>query len=292
MTLMVTGTDGLLGSAICRIGADGVFLGNSIDLAAPQTVTAMFCACHPTHVIHCAAKVGGIKANAEEPESMFHDNAVMNAMVIHEAAVSGVKHFVAFGSNCAFDPSLAVANEANIHDGKPYGNNLAYGYAKRMIDVHLDAAQQQFGMTATYIIPPSMYGPCDNFGDGGHVVPSLIRKAVEAKRTGRDWIEVWGDGSAVRDVAYSEDVAAVVMDSLDAKPRRLVLGGVSMSIRDIAIVICAVVGIREIRWRTDKPNGQLRRPRVQARAWPTSFLEGVERTVAWLEEHWPNVRGM
>ena len=52
--------------------------------------------------------------------------------------------------------------------------------------------------------PTAVYGPHDDFDPGtSHVVPALVRKAVEKL----DPFEVWGTGDEVRDFLHVEDFA-------------------------------------------------------------------------------------
>lgn len=293
MRLMVTGTDGMLGSAIAR-KCKCFPVGRKYNLKDALTFMNLVYEQQPTHIIHCAASVGGWQRNADEPESLFHDNVVMNATVIHVAARLGVKHFIAFGSNCAFDPGMAEAKDSNIHEGMPYKNNRAYGYAKRMIDIHLQAAHDQYGMSGAYVIPPSMYGPNDNFGEDGHVIPSLIRKAMEAKTAGRNFIELQDDGSAIRNVAYVDDVADWVLRNAGALEYEasVILGGEDISVANMAMTVASVAGISAVKLNGCRLEQQQKRPSVESNDFPTKFREGIEKTVAWVQERWPNVRGM
>jgi GDP-L-fucose synthase len=259
------------------------------DLRNPAVVEEILKTARPDCVIHCAAKVGGVKKNRDCPEEMFFDNVVMTANLIHAAARTGVKRFVAFGSNCMYGevPELLPTN---IHTGEPYVNNRAYGFAKRMVEVHLVAARAQYGMKTTYVVPVSMYGPEDNFSlEDAHVIPSLIHKCFLA----RDEFRVWGDGSAVREVVFSEDVARVVLQLLDSDRDRVVVGsGQFVSVKEMAETIARQMDFRgRIVWETDKPGGQKTRPPAQALNFAyTPFEEGVRLTCQWFREAYPQVR--
>ena len=51
--------------------------------------------------------------------------------------------------------------------------------------------------------PTSVYGPYDNFNwESSHVIPALIRKVVER----HDPVEIWGDGTAIKDLVYIDDL--------------------------------------------------------------------------------------
>lgn len=293
MRILVTGSRGLLGSAFRRTapeyqGHDFVF-DPVLDLRVPEQARALLEETRPEGVIHCAAKVGGVKLNQEQPETMFHDNILLSANMIHHAALLGVKKFVAFGSNCAFG-DVPELRPDNIQVGEPYASNRAYGYAKRMTAIHLTAAREQYGMATQYVVPVSMFGPNDNFNlQNAHVIPALIHKCYLA----RDELPVWGDGSAEREVVYAEDVARVVLDLLGKDVPSAVIGsGQCVSVRAMAEAVARHMDFRgKIVWKSEQPGGQKLRP--PARIYPFSFTpfeEAVRRTCNWFKDNYRHAR--
>lgn len=293
MIVLVTGAKGLLGSAIRRVSGEypqhGFVFSSDLDLRDGANCRRLLEEHRPECVIHCAAKVGGYEKNRTSPEELFYDNVVMAAQLFHAAAQAGVKHLVGFGSNCMYGEVEELRTD-NIHVGEPFANNRAYGFAKRMIDVHLDAVGMQYGIQTHYIVPVSMYGPEDNFHlHDAHVIPALIHKCYLA----RDSLAVWGDGEAVREVVFSEDVARIVLGRLGQPSSKLVIGsGQHVSIRTMVETIGEALGFRgRIVWQTDKPSGQKRRPPAQPFPYPyTPFPEGIRRTCQWFRDHYPHVR--
>ena len=172
--LLVTGGTGLVGSAInapIKIGSEH----NLID----QTATLnLFKGLRPTHVIHCAGKVGGLGGNMNYKGDYFYDNLMINTNVIEAARLTGVKNLVAFLSTCVFPDDVEYPlTEDKVHIGIPHNSNYPYAYAKRMADVQIKAYREQYGINYTSVIPTNIYGPNDNFDlENGHVLPSLIHK--------------------------------------------------------------------------------------------------------------------
>ena len=144
--------------------------------------------------------------------------------------------------------------------------------------------------------PVNLYGPRDHFDlENGHVIPSMIRKFVEARQAGADEVVLWGDGSATREFLYVEDAAEGILLAAErySKPEPVNLGtGIEISIRDTAAAVSNAVGYEgRIVWDTTKPNGQPRRCLDVSRAERefgfravTPFEEGLRRTVGWYRD--------
>jgi len=245
-------------------------------------------------IIHLAAHVGGIGANREHPAEFFYDNLMMGVELMHQAWQRGVGKFVAVGTVCAYPKFTPVPfREENLWDGYPEETNAPYGLAKKMLLVQAQAYRQQYGFNAIYLLPVNLYGPGDNFDlQSSHVIPALIRKALEARRRGEKELPVWGDGSPTREFLYVEDAAEGILAAAEkyngSEPVNLG-SGFEISIRDLAEMIVRLTGFAgRIVWQTDKPNGQPRRCLDVRRAkeyfgWEakTPFEEGIRRTIEW-----------
>jgi GDP-L-fucose synthase len=245
----------------------------------------------PTLIIHAAGVVGGIGANRDHPGQFFYDNAVMGIHLIEEARLAGVGKFVCLGTICAYPKFAPVPfREDDLWNGYPEETNAPYGIAKKALLVQLQAYRQEYGFRGIYLLPVNLYGPRDNFDpESSHVIPSMIRKFVEAKD--RE-VVLWGDGTPTREFLYVEDAAEAVVLAAERydKPDPVnVGGGEEISIRDLAQKIAAQMGFRgEIRWDPSKPNGQPRRRLDVSRAErefgfraKTRLDEGLQRTLAW-----------
>jgi GDP-L-fucose synthase len=245
-------------------------------------------------VIHLAANVGGIGYNLENPSTLFFDNLMMGALLMEEARLAGIEKFVGIGTICSYPKFTPVPfREDDLWSGYPEESNAAYGLSKKMLLVQGQAARQQYGFNAIYLLPTNLYGPRDNFETrSSHVIPALIRKVLEAKDAGRPQVEVWGTGSATRDFLYVDDAAEGILlaaERYDA-PEALNLGsGTEISIRDLAeliVELCDYEG--ELVWDSSKPDGQPRRMVDASRARQafgfranTDFRSGLRRTIEW-----------
>jgi len=252
-------------------------------------------------VIHLAAHVGGIGLNQAKPAELFYDNLIMGSQLIHAAYLAGVEKFVCVGTICAYPKFTPVPfKEEDLWNGYPEETNAPYGIAKKALLVQLQAYRQQYGFNGIYLLPVNLYGPMDNFDlETSHVIPALIRKVHEAQQRGQNYVEVWGDGSPTREFFYVEDAARGILlaTQLYNSPEPLNLGtGEEISIRDLIALICELMEFRgEIRWQTDKPNGQPRRCLDVSKARErigfvakVGLREGLQRTIDWYRRHASN----
>lgn len=305
---IVTGGAGFLGSFVTeqlkQRGADDVFVPRieTYNLIERDGIDAMYSealkSVNPRDVviIHLAANVGGIGANREHPAEFFYDNLMMGVQLMHEAYKRNVGKFVAIGTVCAYPKFTPVPfKEENLWNGYPEETNAPYGLAKKMMLVQAQAYRAQYGFNSIFLLPVNLYGPRDNFNlQSSHVIPALIRKALEARDRGDKELQVWGDGSPTREFLYVEDAAAGIIAAAEkyngSDPVNLG-SGFEISIKDLAELIVRFTGFRgHVTWQTDKPNGQPRRALDVSRArayfgWQATvgFEEGIRRTIEWYE---------
>jgi GDP-L-fucose synthase len=254
-------------------------------------------------VIHLAAQVGGIGANLEHPADFFYQNLMMGVELMHQGWQNGVGKFVAIGTVCAYPKFTPVPfKEDDLWNGYPEETNAPYGLAKKMLLVQAQAYRQQYGFNAIFLLPVNLYGPGDNFNlKSSHVIPALIRKAVEAKDRSDREFHVWGDGSPTREFLYVEDAADGIVTAAEkyngSAPVNLG-SGFEISIKDLVELIMKHTGYEgQILWETSYPNGQPRRSLDVSRAkglfgWQsqTPFEEGIRRTIEWFKENRPDKR--
>ena len=266
------------------------------DLIEKADVVRMLNDSKPDLVIHLAAVVGGIGHNQKNPGKFFYDNLMMGVQLIEQSRLGGVKKFLATGTVCAYPKFTPVPfKEDDLWNGYPEETNAPYGLAKKMMLVQSQAYREQYGFNSIFILPANLYGPGDNFDlETSHVIPALIRKCVEARRTGAEYIEVWGSGSATREFLYVEDCAEGIVKAAarynDGDPVNLG-NGREITIRDLVEIIGRQAGFEgEIRWQSEKPDGQPRRQLDTTRAFErfgfraqTSLAEGLRQTIDWYE---------
>jgi GDP-L-fucose synthase len=300
--ITVTGGAGFLGRFVTEMlkAYDGVeiFVPRSRDynLIEKDDINRMLDDAEPDLVIHLAAVVGGIGHNQKNPGKFFYDNLMMGVQLIEQSRLRGVKKFVATGTVCAYPKFTPVPfKEDDIWNGYPEETNAPYGLAKKMMLVQSQAYRDQYGFNSIFVLPANLYGPGDNFDlETSHVIPALIRKCVEARRSGAGFIEVWGSGSASREFLYGEDCAEGIIKAAalynESDPVNLG-NGREVVIKDLVEMIVRLTGFEgEIRWQSNKPDGQPRRQIDTTRAAErfgfrahTSLEQGLRQTIDWYE---------
>ena len=298
---LVTGGTGMVGRAI---QADRHLGSKDLDLCDREAVFAFFERERPQELIHCAARVGGVQANMRYKGDFFRENILMNTHVLEAARLFGVKRLVAFLSTCIFPDQVSYPlTEDKIHLGPPHFSNDAYAYAKRMTDIQIRAYREQYGLPYVSVIPTNIYGPGDLFDlENGHVVPALIHRCYLARERGED-LEVWGSGKPLREFIFASDVARLsewALEHYDEAEPILFSTSEEVSIRYLVEQVVDLLGFTgRVFWRTDKPEGQYRKPSSNAklrRYLPdfqfTPLVEGLAQTIAWFEANYPKVRGV
>jgi GDP-L-fucose synthase len=270
------------------------------DLTKEQSIERLFEQSRPEVLFHLAAVVGGIGANEKNPGSFFYQNAVMGIQLIEYARRFGIQKVIVVGTICAYPKFAPVPfREETLWDGYPEETNAPYGIAKKALLVQCQAYRQQYGMNAIYLLPVNLYGPRDNFDlESSHVIPALIRKMVEAKRSGAAEVTCWGDGSPTREFLYVQDCADALLlaaERYDSGEPVNLGSGEEIAIRDLVEMVAEMVGYRgRIVWDTARPNGQPRRKLDTTRAErsfgfsaKTGLREGLRETIAWYLDAMP-----
>jgi GDP-L-fucose synthase len=297
--VLVTGGNGFLGRVVVALlaskGAQVVApTHDEYDLTVPGVADAMLAKYSPSHIIHLAARVGGIGYNLVDPARLYLDNLMMGTHIIEAARAAGTEKTVLLGTVCSYPKFTPVPfNEESFWDGYPEETNAPYGIAKKAHLVHAQVNTAQYGQKFAYLIPTNLYGPGDKFHESvSHVIPALIKKCVEAKEAGADHIDVWGTGSASREYLYVEDAAAAIVLAAEIHEgtEPINLGSDrEITIRETAETIAQVTGFTgTLVWDASKPDGQPRRRIDPTRAaemlgWKAGmdFSEGLRRTVDW-----------
>ena len=224
----------------------------------------------------------------------------MGIQLIEYARRNQVEKTIVVGTTCSYPKFTPVPfREEALWDGYPEETNAPYGIAKKALLVQCQAYRQQYGMNAIYLLPVNLYGPRDNFDlETSHVIPALIRKCLEAKRTASENIVCWGDGSATRAFLYAADAAeglVLAAEKYDGADPVNLGTKEEISIRDLAETIARLCGYDGgIVWDTSQPNGQPRRCLDISRAERyfgfrarTTMPEGLAATIQWYQQSQP-----
>jgi len=258
----------------------------------------------PHYVVHLAAKVGGIQANMSEMGDFYYDNTMINTNVLESCRLYKVKKMVSLLSTCIYPDKVNYPlTEDQIHNGEPHHSNFGYAYAKRMLDVESRAYRQQYSCNYICAVPNNLYGENDNYDlENSHVIPALTRKIWEAKINNTPHIEVWGDGSPLREFTYSGDIAKILLFLLENynEPEPINIGNTEeYSISGVVEMLCRILQYDgEIIWNKNMPNGQQRKPSNNKKlldiGWKKEYYtpieEGLRNVCKWFVESYPDIR--
>lgn len=306
MKNIVTGASGLLGSEVMKLAPGSIGLNSkTCDLMVPGRLRLHLDEKFDT-VIHCAARVGGVKANTDYVADFFDDNVRMNMNVLESCKHDNLK-LVSVLSTCIYPDAAYVKyplTEDQLHIGPPHSSNFGYAYAKRMLEVQSRAYRQQHGCNFISVIPNNLYGPNDNYDlNSGHVIPALIRKFHEAKMANDKEVVVWGTGKPVREFTFSRDAAKIILWLAENYNRDepVNIGNPDwISIENLAKIIGEEIGYKgRVIFDTSKPNGQNEKPssnkKLRSLGWNgeyTSLREGLHETIKSFTDRYPRVRGV
>jgi GDP-L-fucose synthase len=286
--IFVAGHRGMVGSAICRAltaaGYQNILTRSSaeLDLRNQAAVEAFYAQEQPEYVFVAAAKVGGILANNTYRAEFLYDNLSIQNNLIHFAWKYGVKKLLFLGSSCIY-PKLAPQplKEDYLLSGPLEPTNEPYAIAKIAGIKMCEAYRDQYGCNFISAMPTNLYGPNDNYHpEHSHVLPALIRKFHEAKVQGKHEVEIWGDGTPLREFLYADDLASAclfLMNHYNDKQFMNVGCGSDISIGDLAALVMKVVGFEgNLRFDTSKPNGTPRKLMDVERLFATGWKPKVE----------------
>lgn len=306
--VIVTGGTGLAGHGIQAIKDSYplysfTFLDSKTDLLESTAFREIVSAQRPSYIIHLAANVGGLFKNLNHNVEMFETNMLMNMNVLRTCHELGVKRLVSCLSTCIFpDDTTYPISEDMLNHGPPHPSNYGYSYSKRMLDVLSRGYRDQYGDDFITVIPTNMYGEYDNFNlKDAHVIPALIHKCHIAKLENKPFV-VAGTGSPLRQFMYAQDFARVVLNLLSEPdpPTSLIVAPPEseVSIEYVARMIARQFNYEHrVVFDSSQSDGQYRKtadPAKLATMYPdfryTPIDIGLERTVRWFLEHYPNIR--
>ena len=240
------------------------------------------------YVFHLAGIKGSIDVTKSRPASFFVPLLMFNTNVLEASRRNGVKKLVYTSSIGAY-PAAEIFEETMDESGDPM--DMYPGWAKRMAELQIRAYAEEYGLEWSVVRPCNVYGQGDNFDPkNAMVIPSLMMRISN----GEDPLKVWGDGSAVRDFAFSRDVAMGTIQALMHGTRGSFINlgsGVGYSIKELVETLNQVVPFN-FEFDATKSGGFPRRVMNidRAREWvgydpQTSLLEGLSETWKWFQEN-------
>ncbi len=288
--ILVAGANGMVGSALSRALInhgygqeinEGKLLTpgrNTLDFRDYGECYKWFALNQPTVVIISASKVGGIYANNSFPTDFLLDNLKIQNNLIELSWKFNVKRLLFLGSSCVY-PKFANQPivEESLLTASLEPTNQWYAIAKIAGIKLCEALRRQYGFDAISLMPTNLYGPGDNYNEkNSHVLPALLRKFWEAKKSSLKEVTCWGTGNPLREFLHVDDLAEACIFSLEKWSPNLSLrcsenqtnslgwmnvgSGEEISIKDLANKISREIGFEgKINWDKSKPDGTPRK---------------------------------
>jgi len=302
MRIYVAGINGMVGSAItieAKAQAHEVIGKSSmeLDLTDRRAVFNELQEVRPDSLIIAAAKVGGIGANSSLPVDFLSINLQIQTNLLDAAHTAQINKVLFLGSSCIY-PKLAHQPiiESSLLTGALEPTNEQYAIAKIAGLKLVEAYRRQFGHHWINAMPSNLYGPRDNFNlESAHVLPTLIHRFHNAKVNGDNKVEVWGDGTPLREFLYVDDLAKaclMLLNNYDDSSAINIGSGQEISIGNLVELVSKVIGFSgEIKFNTDRPNGTPRKlldsSRIADLGWKpqVSLEDGIALTYNWFLAH-------
>lgn len=292
--IYIAGHRGMVGSAIERkLRKDGfnniiTRTSKELDLRNQQQVNDFFAAEQPDYVFMSAAKVGGILANNIYRAEFIYDNLMIELNVVHACHNVKVKKMLFLGSSCIY-PKMAPQplKEEYLLTGELEPTNEPYAIAKIAGIKLCESYRRQYGDNFISVMPTNLYGPNDNYDpENSHLFASFIRKFSLAKRNNLQEIEIWGDGTPMREFLHVDDMAdacVFLMENYDGEEIFNIGTGTDVTVLELAETMKEVSGFEgTFKFDASKPNGTPRKlmdvSKLENLGWKAkiSLKEGVK----------------
>lgn len=303
MNYLVTGSTGLVGSAVLRllgkleVEAQGVN-SKDFDLCSRDQTFQLISETRPKVLVMAAAKVGGIVANQKEPVGFLSVNLQIQTNLLDAAHNFNVEKVVFLGSSCIYPRDCAQPIlEEYLMTGPLEPTNAPYAIAKISGLQLVQAYRRQYGHTWISLMPTNLYGSNDNFDlESSHVLPALLRRFHEAKTNNLSSVTLWGTGSATREFLHVDDLARAILHCAKSYNEDTPLNvgtGIEISIKDLALTLARIVGYSgDVNWDKEKPDGTPRKvldvQRINGIGWKSEikFENGINDTYEWFKKNY------
>jgi len=250
----------------------------------------------PDALLIAAAKVGGIGANSSFPVDFLSLNLQIQTNLMDAAHAAGVERVLFLGSSCIY-PKYAdqPIKESSLLAGELEKTNEQYAIAKIAGLKLIEAYRRQYSARWISAMPTNLYGPRDNFDlENAHVLPALIHRFHKAKVNQLDEVEIWGDGSPLREFLHVGDLAKaclVLIDKYDGSVAINIGSGSEISISELALLVCEIVGFKgSVVFNKSRPNGTPRKlldnSKICELGWKPQIelRDGIQSTYDWFLE--------
>jgi len=244
-------------------------------------------------VFVCSANTSGAGVMAHDPLQHVTPNLIMNSTLMEESYRAGVDRFFFVSSATTYPPADYPIKEDEVFDGDPYKTYYGVGWMKRYTEILAQFYHRNDMMKIAIVRPANIYGVQGDFSDeSGHVLPALIRRALEKQSP----YMVWGNPDVVRDFTHSVDMARACLDVVE---HYAVCDPINIASGNLVTIGESVDLILKCAGHNVTPEYDESKPvTIQYRALDTtkakevigyeptiSFEDGIQETVNWIREN-------
>lgn len=293
--ILVTGGSGLVGQHLQLVLPSATFISSKdYNLTKEQDVERLF-TYKWDHVIHLAARVGGIVDNIEHPAEFAEENLLMNSLLLKHARLQGVPRLTAILSTCIYpdQSSKYPMLETDLFNGPPQVTNFAYAIAKRALAMQINAYNSQYNLHYNYLIPCNLYGLHEkNQPQKNHFLTALLYKLANATKNKETSITLLGTGKPLRQFLYAEDLANVLKECItqDITTSFNVAPNEHISIQQIAELAAKACNLDvQIEFDNTSPDGQFRKDvsnQLLKEILPDLYLTPLEQGINKVYKHY------
>ncbi len=246
-------------------------------------------------VYQLAADMGGM-GFIENNKALCMLSVLVNTHMLMAARDQGVRRFFYSSSACVYNQEKQKSEDVvplKEADAYPADAEDGYGWEKLFSERMCRHFLEDFGLITRVARYHNVYGPHGTWEGGREKAPAaLCRKVIHANTTGRDEIEIWGDGRQTRSFMYIDDClkgTAMILASDVTEP--LNLGSSELvTINGLVDIVEEIAGLKlKRRYNLDAPKGVNGRNSdntlIKARlGWEPGIRlrDGMEKTYAWV----------
>ena len=301
--LLILGSTGMVGSSLLRIAKKKrnykILNPNrkKLDLKKFDHIVRYLKKFKPDVIVNCAAMVGGVQSNNTKPAQFIYNNLVIQTNLIHAAYKGKIKKLIFLGSSCIYPRnSKQPIKEDYLLSGYLEKTNEPYAIAKIAGIKMCESYRREYGCNFISVMPTNLYGINDNFDRyDSHVMPALIRKFAEAKKSNAKEVEIWGTGKPKREFLFVDDLAEAILTIdkkyNDAKPINVGFGK-DITIKKLSHKLKKIFKFNgKIKFNKDFPDGTPRKlldvKQIEKLGWrpKTSLEKGLIKTMNWYKKN-------
>jgi nucleoside-diphosphate-sugar epimerase len=248
-------------------------------------------------IFQLAADMGGM-GFIENNKALCMLSVLTNTHMLMAARDKGVERFFYSSSACVYNgekqtnPNVVALKESDAYPALPEDG---YGWEKLFSERMCRHFEEDYGLECRVARYHNVYGPLGTWTGGREKAPAAIcRKVIEAKHSGSNQIEIWGDGKQTRSFMYIDDCTLgtrLIAESEIHEP--LNLGSDELvTINQLVDIAEEIAGVKLKRnYNLNAPKGVNGRNSdntlIQEKLnWAPSIRlrEGLAKTYAWIEK--------